>query len=157
MSLLTPQISANRAVREYTDKHYIARAKAHGERSKDHGAAGALIQWRKAVEEHWPRLRFGSLDVASEGGRHTFIAQVFLDDLDAEAVRVELFADATDHDRMQIVEMKRGEPLVGASTAHHYVASVASNRAAGDFTPRVVPRHPLASVPLECARILWYR
>ena len=95
--------------------------------------------------------------MASEGGRHTFTVQVYLDDLDAEAVRVELFADATNHDSMQIGEMKRGEPLVGASNAHHYTAAVVSNRSAGDFTPRVVPHHPLASVPLECARILWYR
>jgi starch phosphorylase len=157
MSRLTPQFSANRAVREYTDTHYIARANAYGDRSKDPGAASTLVQWRKAVEEHWPRLRFGSLDVASEGGRHVFTAQVYLDDLDAEAVRVELFADATDHDGMQIVEMKRGEPLVGASNAHHYTAAVVSDRSRGDFTPRVVPHHPLASVPLECARILWYR
>jgi starch phosphorylase len=157
MSRLTPQFSANRAVREYTDTHYIARAKAYGERSKDPGAAGALVQWRKAVEEHWSRLRFGLLDVVSEEERHIFTAQVYLEDLDAEAVRVELFADATDHDRMQVVEMKRGEPLVGASNAHHYTAAVVSNRSAGDFTPRVVPYHPLASVPLECSRILWYR
>ncbi len=157
MSRLTPQFSANRAVREYTDTHYVARAKAYGERSKDPGAVSALIQWRKAVEQHWPGLRFGSMDVASEGGRRIFTAQVYLDDLDAEAVRVELFADATDHDGMQIVEMKRGEPLVGASNAHHYTAAVVSNRSAGDFTPRVVPHQALASVPLECARILWYR
>jgi glycogen phosphorylase len=157
MSILTPQFSANRVVREYTDTHYIARAKAYRERSKDPAAAGDLVRWRETIEEHWPRLRFGSLDVASKGGKHFFTAQVYLDELDAEAVHVELFADATDHDSTRIVEMKRGEPLVGASNAHHYAASVASTRPAGDFTPRIVAHHPLASVPLECARILWYR
>jgi len=156
MSRLTPHFSANRVVREYTT-HYIARAKAYGERSKDPAAVGDLIEWRKAIEKHWPWLRFGSLDVASEGGRHVFTVQVYLDELDAEAVRVELFADATDHERLQIVEMKRGEPLVGASNAHHYAISIASNRPTGDFTPRIVPHHRLASVPLECANILWYR
>lgn len=35
MSRLTPQFSANRVVREYTDTHYVARAKAYYERSKD--------------------------------------------------------------------------------------------------------------------------
>ena len=74
-----------------------------------------------------------------------------------DAVRVELFADATDGGGPEIVEMKRGEPVVGASNAHHYAASVPANRPACEFTPRIVPFHPLASVPLECARILWYR
>ena len=90
-------------------------------------------------------------------GLHVFTAQVYLDELDMEAVRVELFADATDGGGPEIVEMKRGEPVVGASNAHHYAASVPANRPACEFTPRIVPFHPLASVPLECARILWYR
>ena len=84
MSRLTPQFSANRVVREYTETHYIARAKAYCERSKDAGAAMEdLVAWRKAVEEHWPWLRFGSLEVLSKGGQHVFTAQVYLDDLDA--------------------------------------------------------------------------
>jgi starch phosphorylase len=158
MSRLTPRFSANRVVREYTAAHYIARAKAYSERANDVGPAlEGLVRWRKTVDEHWARLRFGSLDVASDGGQHVFTAQVYLDELDVEAVRVELYAEATDGGRPEVVEMKRGEPLVGASNAHLYAASVPANRPAGDFTPRLVPYHRLASVPLECGRILWYR
>ncbi len=158
MSRLTPRFSANRVVREYTETHYLARAKAYCERSKDTGAAMTeLVSWRKKVEQHWPRLRFGSLDVVSEGGQLTFTAQVYLDELDVAAVRVELYAEAAAGGAPEIVAMKRGEPLVGASNAHHYSASVAAARPADEFTPRIVPFHPLASVPLECQRILWYR
>ncbi|MGA2711865.1 MAG: DUF3417 domain-containing protein, partial [Bryobacteraceae bacterium] len=157
MSSLTPQFSANRVVREYTETHYLARGKAYCERAMDAGAAMVdLVRWRRTVEEHWPRLRFGSLDVVSNAGLHVFTAQVYLDELDMEAVRVELFAEATDGGRPEIVEMKRGEPLVGASNAHHYAASVPANRPTCEFTPRIVPFHPLASIPLDCARILWY-
>ncbi|HTS78465.1 MAG TPA: alpha-glucan family phosphorylase [Bryobacteraceae bacterium] len=153
MSRLTPQFSANRVVREYTGDHYIARAKAYCERAKDQGAPAAdLTRWNAAVEEHWPRLRFGSLDVSSDGGRHVFTAQVYLDELDAASVRVELFAD-----NAPVIEMQRGEPLVGAANAFQYSASVSANRPASDFTPRLVPFHPLATIPLECSRILWYR
>ena len=158
MSRLTPHFSANRAVREYVENHYVARAKAYCQRSNDAGTAMAgLVQWRKAVEEHWPRLRFGSLDVVSNGAHHVFTAQVYLDELNPEAVRVELFGDATAGRSPEVIEMKRGAPLVGASNAHHYGASVSADRAAGEFTPRIVPYYPLATVPLECARILWYR
>ncbi len=159
MSSLTPQFSANRVVREYVTTHYIARANAYHERSKDALAAGEdLVRWRQTVEEHWPRLRFGSLDVSSGAGQHVFAAQVYLGELDTEAVRVELYAAAiTDGTQPAIMEMKRGGPLVGASHAYSYIASVPANRPAGDFTPRIVPYHRLASIPLECARILWYK
>jgi starch phosphorylase len=157
MSRLTPQFSANRVVREYAETHYLARAKGYSERSKNPAAAEGLVGWRKAIEEHWPGLHFGPLDVRSEGGQHVFTAQVYLDGLDPEAVRVELFADAAAGGRPDVVEMKRGDPLVGASNAHHYAAAVPANRPAGDFTVRIVPYHALASIPLECARILWSR
>lgn len=158
MSRLTPQFSANRVVREYTERHYLERAKSYGERAKDAGAAMAdLVRWRRTVQEHWPRLRFGSLAVSSTGGQHTFTTQVYLDELPVEAVRVELFADAPDNGRPLTTEMKRGDPLVGSANAYQYTASVSSNRPARDFTPRMVPYHPLASIPLECLEILWYR
>jgi starch phosphorylase len=158
MSRLTAQFSANRVVREYAETHYIARAQAYGERAKSAGAAAeSLLVWRKNVEEHWPPLHFGSLDVTSEGGQHRFNTQVYLGELDAAAVSVELFANAKDGGNAQIVPMKRGEPLMGATNAYHYAVSVSSNRPSSDFTPRIVPYHPSVSVPLECPRILWYR
>ncbi len=158
MSRLTPRFSANRVVREYTEHHYIARAKAYRERTMNGGAAlEGLVNWRRKVEEHWGRLRFGSLGVASDGGQHVFNVQVYLHELDAEAVHVELYAEAVDGGCPVVVEMNRGEPLVGASNAYGYTASVPSDRPSDDFTPRIVPYHPLASVPLECAQILWYR
>ncbi|HUA17567.1 MAG TPA: alpha-glucan family phosphorylase [Bryobacteraceae bacterium] len=157
MSRLTPQFSANRVVREYVGHHYLARAKEYGERTKSAPAAiEDLVRWRKAIDEHWPRLHFGSLDVSSDGGQHLFKAQVFLDELDSAAVRVELYAE-NGGGRPEVIEMRRGDPLVGASNAHSYCASMAASRPAGDYTPRIVPYHPLASVPLECARILWYK
>jgi starch phosphorylase len=158
MSQLTPQFSANRVVREYTEAHYLPRAKAYCERAQSSGAAmPGFIQWRQHVEEHWPRLRFGAFDVSTNSGQHLFRAQVYLDELDCECVHVELFADVTDGRSAQTVQMTRGDALVGASNGYQYVASVEANRPAADFTPRIVPYHRLASVPLECAKILWYR
>jgi starch phosphorylase len=155
MSQLTPRFSANRVVREYTEAHYLDRAQAYCRRAADSAGVAGLLRWRQAIEEHWPRLHFGSLEVESANGRHTFTAHVYLDELDRDAVRVELFADGGG--AAEVTEMKRGEALVGALNAHHYTASVEAKRPASDYTPRIVPYHPLACVPLECGSILWYR
>jgi starch phosphorylase len=157
MSRLTPQFSSNRAVREYADKHYIGCAKTYAYRSQNLAAVADLVRWRAQIEDQWPRLRFGSVDVASHEGRHEFTMQIYLDGLNAEAVRVQLYAAPKDSSEEQVVEMQRCDPLVGAANAYCYTASVPTTRPAGDFTPRIVPYHPLAAVPLECARILWYK
>ena len=38
-----------------------------------------------------------------------------------------------------------------------YTAQIKSDRPAGDFTARLIPRHSAASIPLEAPQILWQR
>ena len=38
-----------------------------------------------------------------------------------------------------------------------YTVSVPATREAGDYTPRLIPDHPDALVPLEASEILWQR
>ena len=157
MSRLTPRFSANRVVREYVQTHYLARAQEYTARSKNNPAAVVdLVRWRKTVESQWHRVRFGSMDVASSDGQHAFHVQVYLDGLDSGDVRVELYADGT-APAPEVTQMQRCEPLVGSSNAFSYCATVPATRPAGDYTPRIVPYHPLASVPLECPHVVWYK
>ena len=94
MARLTPQFSANRTVREYTEQHYIPAAAAYRRRVADKGAMGVqLVDWQRALEQHWSNLRFGELKVATDGRNHVFEVQVYLDGLEPDAVRVELYAD----------------------------------------------------------------
>jgi starch phosphorylase len=53
--------------------------------------------------------------------------------------------------------MTAGEPDAGVPGAQIYAAQVAATRPASDYTPRVVPHHANASVPLEAEQILWQR
>ncbi|HWE52013.1 MAG TPA: alpha-glucan family phosphorylase [Bryobacteraceae bacterium] len=155
MARLTPQFSTNRVVREYTEQHYLPLASGFLERSKDNGAPGVrILEWQKHLEEHWPRLRFGTLCASTDGGQHTFAVQVWLDELNPDAIAVELYADG---DSPVLHEMTRGAELIGSGSAWTWTATIPADRPAGDFTPRVVPRHPGASVPLESQKILWYR
>lgn len=158
MARLTPAFSSNRAVREYTERFYLPAAERFQERAAGNGKLGKdLVEWRRLVAEHWPRLRFGSLNVESDGNRHSFNVQAYLDELDPDAVEVELYADGRAGGEFFRQAMKRGELLAGSLNAFSFTASVPADRPAADFTPRIVPFHAGADVPLEAAQILWYR
>jgi len=157
MARLTPRFSANRAVREYTEQYYIPAATAYSERAADKGAMSVrIVNWRRALEENWSNLRFGEVTVASDTEKHLFDVQVYLNGLDPDSVRVELYADGINGGDPVRQEMTRGQQLVGAN-GYVYRSSVPASRPAMDFTARVIPHHPGASVPLEAVRILWQR
>ena len=49
MARLTPRFSANRAVREYTEQHYLPAAAAYRERAANKGAVGRqMVDWQHA-------------------------------------------------------------------------------------------------------------
>ena len=50
-----------------------------------------------------------------------------------------------------------GAALAGTANAYVYTGSVAADRPASDYTPRIIPMRPRASIPLEADLILWYR
>ena len=157
MSQLTPRFSAERTVREYTEKYYLPAAAAYLERAAEKGAAGArLVRWERELKQNWPKLRFGETRIASDGGKHVFEVQVYLGSLDPEAVRVELYAEGADGDEPVRQEMARGSQLVGAN-GYTYSAQVTSTRPPSDYTARVIPHRPGVAVPLEQARICWRR
>jgi starch phosphorylase len=156
MAHLTPIFSANRAVREYTEKHYLPAAAAYGERAANGGQLGAeLLRWQGELARHWSRVRFGSLTTEQHSDHYVFQVQAYLTDLDPEAVKVELYADAQNGGEPVRQPMQRGEQLVGSANAFLYVASVPATRPASDYTPRVVPYKDGASVPLEAPFIRW--
>ena len=157
MARLTPAFSATRCVREYTEKHYVPLAAAYLRRSSDgHGTAEGLMHWRRQLADHWPRLRFGAVHVETEEGDHRFHVQVYLDEMDPDAIQVELYAEALDDGEPVRHVMVRGERLVGEN-GWRYSAAIPANRQASDFTPRIIPCHPEAIIPLEAAQILWLR
>jgi starch phosphorylase len=156
MALLTPTFSANRAVRQYTEEHYLPAATAFRERANNRDSIGAdLVAWEAELAKHWSALRFGPATVGQQGNQYVFHVQVFLDDIDPDAVSVELYAEALKDGDPVAQDMTRGERVAGATGAFTYSASVPASRPVADYTPRLVPRHAGASVPLEAPLILW--
>jgi glycogen phosphorylase len=158
MARLTPRFSTNRVVREYTERYYMPAAAAYRTRAADHGRAGAeLIAWRQALTAHWHEARFGAMRVETDGSEGRFAVEVRLGGLDTEAVRVELYANAIDDGEPERHAMEPIRKLDGPDHSYEYSVTISARRALGDYTPRLVPRHPIASVPLEAPEILWQR
>jgi glycogen phosphorylase len=158
MARLTPRFSANRTVREYTEQHYLPAAVAYRERAADKGAVGRqVVDWQQTLKQRWTTLRFGEMKVESDGEQHVFDLQIYLDDLDPQAVRVELYAEDQRGAGPVRQEMKRLRPLTGAAGGYVYSAEVPAGRPAADYTARVIPRYSGVTVPLEAAHILWMR
>ncbi len=158
MARLTPRFSATRTVREYTEKYYLPGLKSWRRRAAENGAVGAdIIKWRQAIERKWRGIRFGQVKIATDSQTHAFEIQVFLDDVDPEAVRLELYAEPTSDSGPVRKEMDRGPQLESSVGGYLYRARVSATRPAADYTPRIIPFHPDATVPLEASQILWQK
>ncbi|MGC2278299.1 MAG: hypothetical protein WA571_19950, partial [Candidatus Binatus sp.] len=97
------------------------------------------------------------LQVTTSAGKHHFQVQAYLGDLTPDQVRVELYAQSRDGAHPLRYQMTQGNPLPGSAKAFGYSAEVPASRAPDDYTPRVVPWHPAARIPLEESHILWFR
>jgi starch phosphorylase len=158
MARLTPKFAAGRAVREYTEQHYLPAAAAYHERAANKGAVGRqVVDWQQAVDRKWASLRFGNLRVETNTDQHAFAVEIFFNDLEPSTVRVELYANPINGGDPLREEMKCDRPQSDPSGGRVYHAMVPKTRPASDFTARVIPRRLGATVPLESSRILWQR
>ena len=185
MATLTPRYSSMRMMREYVENVYRPAADAYRRRIADRAKlARELAEWKERLNEGWNAVRFGRVAFNKENLSWHFRVEAYLGDQAPGDVRMELYADAPQgpgqEARMQEagkqetekqeagkpeagpqepvkVVMDRKEPLAGAVNGFIYEASVSATRPAEDYTPRIVPYHPQAFIPLEDSHILWQR
>ena len=81
------------------------------------------------------------MTIETNGQQHLFEVQAYLDDLDPDMVRVELYSDGSDNPERH--EMARLRPLLGTTGGYAYRAAVPATRPAADYTPRIIPRVPV--------------
>jgi starch phosphorylase len=158
MALLTPRFSANRAVREYTEQHYLPAATAYHLRMDNKEAIGKMrVDWQHNLEQKWTTLHFGEVKVETFGEQHVFEIQVFLSDLGPKDVHVEIYADGINDGATVRQEMKILHPPAGETGSYVYSASVSSSRPPADYSARLIPHFDSVAVPLEFNPILWQR
>ena len=126
MARLTPQFCTSRTLRDYTEQHYMPAARRYLERSLDNGALGVrIVEWQRALAQNWAAVRFGELEAKTDGSQHLFELQVYLHDLDPNAVQIELYADGLDGSGPVRQEMKRVRELEGVPGGFVYATASA--------------------------------
>jgi starch phosphorylase len=157
MSRLTPQFSGNRMVREYVERLYRPASEALRRRLENGGKLAAELEdWHVRLRDGWKGIRFGDVHVTRTDPYWHFEVQVYVGEVEPDQIHVELYADPlNEHERPVRLVMRRQEAIPGAVKGYLFLADCPSTRPADHFTPRVVPFHPEALVPLEGSLILW--
>ncbi len=164
LATLTPCFSADRTVREYAAEFYLPMAKAYRERAAANGAVGkAIVKWKHSLDSGWAELRFGEVTVRMEkeginGEKYNvFDIQVFLGNISAENVVVEMYAQGVDGGSAVREQLTPIPPIAIKTGATSYSGKIPATRPAEDYTARIIPHYPGVEVPLETAQILWQR
>jgi starch phosphorylase len=155
MATLTPQFSANRTVREYTERYYLPAAVNYLKRMSDKGAAGARIaDVRQDLRRKWAQIRFGEVQTEPVENGYLFHVHVALNGIDPGKILMELYADGINGAAPERISMDAGSI---AGDVYVYHARVVSARPAGDYTARIIPAYEGIAVPLEDDLISWQR
>lgn len=158
MAKLAPQFSAGRAIREYAEAHYIPAAASYHSRADGNSHAGAgLLAWQQQIARHWNDVHFSAVDIKTHDDRHFFEVKIFPGGVDLAGLGVQLYANSFATGNAVIEEMIPHSSVPDSGGGQIYAASVGASRPAGDYTPRIIPRHPDAFVPLEANEIIWQR
>ncbi|HEA22031.1 hypothetical protein LCGC14_0837830 [marine sediment metagenome] len=153
MAVLTPEFSANRAVREYTENHYLPAAEKYVQRAAQRGAAGIrIIHTENELKNKWNGIRLE--EVKSESTEKGFVLEttISLNGIDPKNVLVELYANAFSECLPERIQMK-SSPEQNANQV--FKVTVITERPASDFTIRIIPNYENISVPLENNLIKW--
>ena len=158
MAVLAPRYCSTRMVHEYITKAYLPAAQTLRKRLA--GAAElakGIAGWERRVRQAWASLHIGAPAADCTDGALSVTVPVYLGDMAADDVHVEIYADPRQDGEPEILKLVRGEPIAGALNGYVYSGSVRSTRPAEDFTVRIVPYHPDVRIPSELPLILWQK
>jgi len=156
MAILTPQFSANRAVRQYTEEYYIPQASAYKKRADNNATeAKQMVSYKHELNEKWAKLKFTSVTSIEKAGEYEFEVVLYRGGLDADQVLVELFAEGEKEALPYRKTMECIQEVQSAAGSYLYRAKAPMTRPKEYYTARAMAQFPGLQVPLEEAHILW--
>lgn len=148
MLQLTPRFSAHRAVREYTEEHYLPAAHRYQERLANGGKLAKKIAALQSLwQEQSSSIVFQNLDISLQGKNYHMKLSINLGPFDQNEVLVQMYAAGSPP---FCQPMRKVSPSL-------YEIEVPANRTASDYCPRVMPQIADVNVGLELPYILWQR
>ena len=163
LSTLSPELSADRMVREYVERLYMPAAAAERTVSaKSYAPARELSAWVAKVKSAWPSVHVahvesGGVDATPQVGEQLQVrAFVELGALSTDDVSVELVhGRAREGDELSDVQhltLEATDHELGAPATFSGTVTFARAGSFG-YTVRVVPKHPLLASPAELGLI----
>ncbi|HNP14837.1 MAG: alpha-glucan family phosphorylase [Micrococcales bacterium] len=157
LATLSPELSADRMVREYVTRLYIpAAAASQVLTAEENRGARDLAAWKSKVVAAWPKVSVrsvesGGIETVPEVGDELQVrARVQLDGLSLDDVAVELLYGPTHSndeldtpERLELTPDETGVVDSGAAGLVQFAGTVRLSRAGSfGYTVRVIPRHP---------------
>lgn len=163
LATLSPQLSADRMVREYVERLYLPAAdSARALTAKSFAAARQLAAWKGRVTAAWPsvavtHVESGGVETLPEVGDELHVrAWIQLDGLSPSDVAVEVVYGRTREGDV-LIDPERTELVADPSSTEdplRFSGTVTLARAGSfGYNVRVVPRHPLLASPAEMGLI----
>ncbi len=158
MATLTPEFSASRTIREYTNDRYLPAAAGYNARAANDGKLGGdILMWQQSIAKSWDTLGFGEVTVETKDGQHRFNIPVMPGRLHTDQFIVELYAGPGGESGDKPEVLPACKSSMGPSGTIVYSLCCAAKRPTSDYTARLVPSRDGAFVPLEAGQILWQR
>ncbi|GAN90153.1 alpha-glucan phosphorylase [Gluconobacter frateurii M-2] len=155
MAHLTPQFSANRTVREYTETFYLPLSQRYRDRHLGVGSGTTdLHNCRKKLLEGWKSLQIGEVVIPNKGSGRAAHAFINPGRLDPAWLEVQFYAEPLEGS-VRVVSLRRAENLQEGWIAYETDADLKGE--ASDYTLRIIPATNALCVPLEAPLILWQR
>nr|WKN38632.1 alpha-glucan family phosphorylase [Tunicatimonas sp. TK19036] len=156
MATLTPRFSANRTVREYTERYYLSLADNYIKRVTKKGSASKnIMAAQQRLKDKWDKIQFGEVQTESVENGYFFRIQIWLNGINLEDILVELYAEGINGEAP--IRIKMEADSIGDQRKNKFHTLVATSRPANDYTIRIIPAYESISVPLEDHLILWQR
>ncbi|EPJ85097.1 MULTISPECIES: alpha-glucan family phosphorylase [Pseudomonas] len=158
MGNLATHYSADRAVREYTERYYLPAAIAYRARSAlDNRLAIQLNDGCEQMHRRWSGIRFLEQQVSRQPGRYRVTLQMDLAGLSPVFLRVQLYAEGINGAPAKAWDL-RVDPAGRRDGVYTYSVEVPDDRPEQAYTARVIADASAGlNVPLEMGLIAWQR
>lgn len=156
MASLTPRFSSTRMLHEYIQHAYLPAAEAFAQRSSNNLSLAKQIRaWTNRLRSAWHHIRIGQVRGTMADGQLQVTVECWLDDIPADAVRVQMYREASSSAELSIVDLQRGHELPGAVNGFLYSGVLPVGNAIEEYAVRIIPFHPQAIIPIENQCIFW--